>query len=284
MMKLEVIIFRFAFQSFKALRNKACVLTLILSLLCFLMPCLLEAQSRPQPRGGIEFTFANAALVSINGNQYFSLDVMVSSPDANQRLGTGIVFINYNPQAFGYSVKTNGNVIVGLGSLIAANPFSLYGLILNDNTPTRLAITFEYFFAAGSGALLTGQPQQLVNVKFKVQNAGHYSGISFQTNMMANQQYLDDNATLFDPVVATDTENVMIPQRPESLSLTIDGDSLFMTWGELNACSYAVYSADTPDGTWQLEASGLTEPAWNCALTANRRFFCVTATGNASSN
>lgn len=164
--------------------------------------------------GGIEFSLDNAALVKLGGWDYLSIDVLASSPQPNQRLGTGIVQLNYDPQAFGYHVKTAGNVIVSRGELLTTSPFPFYNLIPNDNAPSRLALTFEYLFTPGGGSLLGSQPQRLLNLKLKVAELGHYSGLSFQAPLMQNQQYLDDNATLFSPVLATDAENVMLPPTP----------------------------------------------------------------------
>ncbi|HNT52430.1 MAG TPA: hypothetical protein PKH19_03440 [Candidatus Syntrophosphaera sp.] len=255
-----------------------CIILLLAALICAL-PLAAQA-NKPGPRGGIVFEFANSDLVTIDGNRYLSLDVMVSSPDANQRIGTGVVFVNYNPQAFGNSVKTNGNVIVSQGSLIVTSPFPFYNMIINDNSPSRLAVTYEYLFAAGYGSLLTGTPQQLVNLKFRVLNIGFATGFSFQQSLMANQQYIDNNTTLFNPVVASDTENILLPTQPEILYLTIIGDAVQLTWQQINGCVYTVYStADPLAAAWLIEASELSEPAWNTGFAASRKFYRITATG-----
>ena len=231
-------------------------------------------------RGGIEFSLANAAVVSVGSEAFVNLDVMVSSPEPEQRLGTGIVLLNYNTECFGPSVKTNDNVIVSSGDLITTSPFPLYMLLLNDNSASRLAITYEYLFTAGSGSLLSSSPQQLLNIKFRIAQTGYYSGFSFQAGMMLFEQYLDDNATLFNPVLASGTENSLIPGQPGNISLTRNGDSLNMTWMQQIGCSYNVYSADVPDAQiWQIEAAGLIEPAWSCSFQASRRFYRVTALG-----
>lgn len=253
----------------------------ILLLLVLLIPAQrLLAQSEPGSRGGIEFVFANSDLVTINGNRYLSLDVMVSSPDANQRMGTGVVFVNYNPQIFGYSVRTNGNAMVTTGTLLATSPFPFYNLIVNDNTPTRLAVTYEYLFTSGYGSLLSNNPQQLLNLKLHVQDTGFFTDINFQSSLMQNQQYMDNNATLFNPVVTTDSLNEMVPPQPGNLYLTIIGDAVQLTWQQINGCVYTVYSAADPlAAAWLIEASELSEPAWNTGFAASRKFYRITATG-----
>lgn len=262
------------------MKSKTLELSLLLILLTTLACGRLFAQQGTAYRGGIEFSFANPELVEWEGESYFSLDVMACSADSDRRLGTGIVLLNYNPEVFGYSVRTNNNVIVTQGDLVLREPFPFYYFIINDNTGTRLAITFEYLFSAGNGGLLSTTPQQLLNIKFKVIGTGHRAGISFEQNMMSSQQYWDDNATLFDPVVALDVENSLIPSLPLHLALTITGDVVFVSWDQVSGCTYSVYSAVDPlTNDWQLEASGLTEPAWSQAVEEDKKFFRVTATG-----
>lgn len=260
--------------------SKSLKYTLFFVLLAML-PCgLLLARQGTLFRGGIVFSLANAELIEWDGESYFSLDVMASSPDSDQRLGTGIILLNYNPEVFGYNVRTNNNVIVTQGDLVHGVPFSFYYLIINDNTCSRLAVTYEYLYSAGQGGLLASTPQQLVNIKLRVLSTGHNAGMSFQQNMMANQQYWDDNATLFDPVMATDTENSLIPPRPQNLILIQSGDDISLQWDQISGCSYSVHSSVDPmSDNWLLEASGLTEPAWGQAMANDRKFFRVTATG-----
>lgn len=232
-------------------------------------------------RGGIEFTLANMELIKIGSHDYLCLDLMASSPEPNQRLGTGIVLLNYNPEVFGFNVRANGNLIVTGGELILPQPFSLYHLITNDNSPTRLAVTFEYTPAVGGGGLLSTSAQRMVNIKLKVLNTGFCSGLSFQPDMMANEQYLNDNATLFHPVLLTDIENCVIPAKPTISSLTFSNNNFCLSWQQLLNCFFTVWSADYPDSDeWQVEAAGISEPVWTIPATANRKFFRVTATGN----
>jgi hypothetical protein len=277
-------IVKFAYRSIGARLSKPIVLVLILSsLVC--LPATLNGLETNPARGGIEFTFDNADLVIVGNSHYLSIDVMVSSPEQNQRLGTGIVFVNYNPAVFGTNVRANNNIVVSRGSLITTNPFPFYNVIVNDNSASRVAVTFEYTVMPGYGGLLSQTTQCLLNLKFKVINTGHHAGIDFQQSMMAGEQYMDDNATLFNLVVATDFEDSLIPSQPTNIALAIIGNIGSVTWDRLLECTYSVYSADLPGiDNWQLEATGLTEPVWNYAIQGTRRFFRVIAVGNMGSN
>lgn len=254
----------------------------LLAILCFcLFPIASSGQQLSPDRGGIEFTLENASLVSIESEQYLSLDVMAGSPDPNLRLGTGIVLLNYNPQTFGENVRQNNNVSVNHGELITTSPFPLYNLIINDNSPSRLAVTFEYLYTPGGGGLLGTEPQSVLNILLKVLSPGFPAGISFQESMMINEQYMDDNDTLFDPVVAVDSENSVIPFQPSGLVLTQAGNLMNLIWQDLPNCTYSVYGTDDPgSGSWQLLVDGLAQPSWDLSPAADRLFFRVTAVGD----
>ena len=231
-------------------------------------------------RSGIEFTLDNASLVYLEGMPYLSLDVMLRGQDAEQSIGTGIVYLNYNPEVFGEHVKTSGNVIVQKGALLTTSPLSAYNLILNDNTPTRLAITYEYMYTTGAGNILDSEPQSLLNICFKILNYGSASGISFQENLMQGEQYMDDNVTMFIPVTASDLENNVVPIRPEALLWSREGNTINLSWQECPGCVYTVYSsADPLSEEWQIQAQDLSSPYWEAALDETRMFFRVTASG-----
>lgn len=231
-------------------------------------------------RSDLEFTLDNASLVYLEGAVYLDLDVMLSGQGINQRLGTGIVYLNYNPQVFGENVKISGNVTVQRGALLSTPTFPIYSLIINDNNTARLAITYEYLYTTGGGNMLCSEPQSLLNIRFRVLNSGQASGLSFQGNLMQGEQYMDDNITLFAPVIATDLENDIIPARPEAVAVSMNGDSVSLSWQECPGCVYTVYSsADPLSEDWQLEAMNLSSPCWQSASSGARMFFRVTATG-----
>ncbi len=251
----------------------------IMAVLLLLSPAAF-ASAGGETRSGIEFTFANPTLVQQDGTPWLSLDVMASGQSAGQRIGTGIAYLNYNPQVFGQNVSLNDNAIIERDELLLTAPFPFYNLILNDNTPSRLAVTFEYLYSPGSGGLLESVPRSLLNVRLRILNPCFAAGISFQQDLMQGEQYLDDNATLFDPVVAADEENDVVPATPEALQISMDGGILSLSWQECAGCFYTVFSADDPNsGYWQPESGSLFVPYWESGGDWQRKFFRVTATG-----
>lgn len=240
--------------------------------------CALESVER----GGIQFSFANPQIVSLDSDMFFSFDIMAaaSSEGVMPRLGTGIVVFTYNSEVFGTWVKTNGNAITSKGSLISTSPFALYNMIVNDNQASRLAITFEYTATPGGGNYLAISPQQLVNVKLRIQSGG-YAGLSFAAGSMQEEQYQDDNFTLLSPVIAVATENSIIPSIPVELALSVVNGEIQLSWQEVPGCTYNVYSCSDPaDLNWQLEVAGIEVPAWNNSSLQAKRFFYVTARSN----
>jgi hypothetical protein len=156
---------------------------------------------------GIEFIFEGAQIVTFGSDDYFSFNVQAFATEPGTRIGTGLLLINYNELGFGTFIFQNQNVEVIKGELITNAGPPLYNCIVNDNLNNRLAITFEYTSVAGYGNELLQEPLNLVIVRIKIQDSLQNAGLSFQEDLMTNQQYYDDNATKYDPVIATDIEN-----------------------------------------------------------------------------
>jgi len=246
----------------------------------FLILPIIGSSTNILDRGGIEFTLNNSQLVRKSGNLYLSVDIMVNSLNVNSRLGTGIVLLNYNSQSFGNYVRTAGNLIVSRGELLTSNTFPVYYLYIQDNAPNRLAVTFEYTASVGNGSLLTSIPQRLLNIKLKVQSTGYPAGLSFQSDLMANEQYQDDNNTLLSPVIAIDTDNSILPAVPSNIILTVGSPFFTLSWQQCPGCTYSVYSSSNPyNDSWQLEVSNLTQPSWNFIPDSSVKFYQVIASG-----
>lgn len=227
---------------------------------------------------GINYSFANQQIVTVGSNSYYDFDVMASADQGGNRLGTGILLLNYNHEVFGNNVYGNSNVTVSRGSLLLTNPYPFYGLIINDNSPSRLAITFEYLFIAGFGNIVTEGPQQLVHIRMKLQNRGHMVNLGFAEGLMAYQQYMDNNQTLFYPVVCTDTDDTYLPLSPSGLTLSFQSGSLLLQWQPQIHCTYSVFStSDIGSDVWQVEATGLTQNTWSTIPNVRTRFYRIVA-------
>ena len=105
----------------------------------------------------ISFEFANATIVNDGSDDWFEIDVIVSTNTGSYKLGSGQIYLNYNPVAFGNSVFGNGSfevVTAGylLGQLVGSPPFQLgvYGsFVSNDNESTRVSFSWQQALSSG---------------------------------------------------------------------------------------------------------------------------------------
>ena len=167
------------------------------------MLCILLLIAGPVSASEITFTFENATYTAASGSDYFEFDVYASA--AGGTLGPALILVNYDPAAFGPNLSAAGGATVTPGSLISGN--ELYSVIVNDNAASRLAITIYFdVFSNGGGVPLTGTPQQLVHVTFRVETPAAPAGLSFEEALMQGQQYQDDLLTAYATTNADDQE------------------------------------------------------------------------------
>ena len=168
---------------------------------------------------GITFTFANGEITAGGTNGYYEFDVMANASVTGTKIGTGIVYMNYSTAGFGENIYGSGNVIVTKGTLTSNSGPPLYLLLLNDNTSSLLAATFEYTSTAGWGNALPTTPTDLIHVKIVIADPSETAGLSFENSLMIGCQFYDDNATQYDPVTAIDTDNTNLPVNQPSFTL-----------------------------------------------------------------
>lgn len=218
---------------------------ILIMVLCVL-PCLIFAQV------GIIFTFGEGTVTVEAGTSYFEFDVFAQATASGTKLGTGMILINYNASAFGTEVNQNNKVTATKGALLSSPyPFPLYDIILNDHSLSRLAITFDlnidYF-----GNPLPVTPTTLVHVKMEIADLAHNSNLSFQSDLMQNQQYYDDNATKYNPTTATDTLDETLPVELSSFTANMNNSltGVNLTWvtqSESNLVGYGIYRGESDD-------------------------------------
>jgi flagellar hook capping protein FlgD len=158
----------------------------------------------------IEFQFADGTVFSSNDSLFYQVTILASAAEAGTSLGTGIVLINYSPAAFGDYIFNLGNVEVTKMQLLECDGPPLYNLIVQDNTSNRLAITFEYILGPGYGNNLPDTSTPLLQVCFSIQITGIGAGLYFQEDLMQDQQYYDDNASIYSPVLADCIDNTIL--------------------------------------------------------------------------
>jgi hypothetical protein len=228
-------------------------------------------------RNGIEFSLSGLTIES-GADVYLGFDVMVRGSASTDRIGTGIILLNYNLASFGSNVFINNCALVIPGFLLSSEPPNNYRIALNDFNPGCLAITYEYTSAGGSGNLLTESFQQLFHIKLKISAFGNTTGLSLLQPEMNLQQYKDDNSTLFSPVSVSGEDNGFLTQMPLNPVLTEQNGTLTLSWQPVSGCFYNVYSSEFPDsGVWQPEALRLTQPEWQNPVPGQHKFYRVTS-------
>ena len=90
------------------------------------------------------FELANSQQTTSGGNTFYDVDILVST-STDFQLGSGQLYFDYNPQAFGNSVNTNNQITVTTAGFILgqAAGFPIYSnFTTNDNSPTRVSFSW----------------------------------------------------------------------------------------------------------------------------------------------
>ena len=133
----------------------------------------------------ISFTFQNARVTNDGIDDFYEADVYIQS-DEDFKLGSGLLFFNYNIEAFGEAVFTNGNFeyLQPEGSILAQSfGFPAYtSFITNDNTVSRVAVSFQQGISSGSITEdnVTSTPTHLLSIKIKYVDSSEDPGVSFE--------------------------------------------------------------------------------------------------------
>jgi len=118
----------------------------------------------------ITYEFSNAQITNVGANDSYEVDVMISST-TDFKLGSGQLYFDYNPLAFGNSIETNGMVtITTTGHTLGetSGPFGIYtSFITNDNTSSRLSFSWQQALSSGciSTNNATGVPTSIFHLR-----------------------------------------------------------------------------------------------------------------------
>jgi hypothetical protein len=66
-------------------------------------------------------------------------------------------------------------------------PDAVVVIIVNDNNPSRVAITADYTGVLGAGNDLLATPTQWVHVKMEIADQSKTSGLSFEQGLMTQE-------------------------------------------------------------------------------------------------
>jgi hypothetical protein len=217
---------------------------------------------------GITYTLANGNFTLSDSQTYFEFDVMAQATASGTRIGDGIVYLEYSPDAFGNIVYYHNNVTVTRGTLLQTPfpPFQIYGIYLNDSLPTVFAITFEYLQSTGYGTLLPTEPTQLVHVKLLVTNTSSQAWICFWPDEMDGETFYDDHATIYNPIVTGNCiyHDPPLPVELSSFNCSMNNSNtavnlIWVTQTETNMIGYRILRSDTNNLAEALDQNTLIE-------------------------
>ena len=235
---------------------------------------------------GLIFTFDNEEISEENNEISLEFDVMMSASETGSRLGSAMIYVSYNSAAFGGNIYTNNNLDVTKGEILMGQlgGVDLYEIInILDNDSSKVAITTGYSSLPPTYANeIPITPIQYLHLCITWYDESEYSHLSFDNDLMIDQQYFANDSTKFYPVIAIDSLNITgypDPEPPENVNIMIVGFDLSITWDPVDgATSYSIYSSEHPFAGFALEASNITNTYWNKTIQGlNKQFYYVTA-------
>ena len=199
----------------------------------------------------LSFLLRNAQIVP---GPRFQYEVWIKSSDGTSRMGSILVYNDYNPLAFGVSVASNGNAVVTknaavFGSSYGQNP-------TNDNTASRFAYSWTYLGAAGSGVVIpsTGDGVLAFTIQITIANINQHAGLTFEQALMDGEQYKDDEVTPWPVVDASDFVDPPLPIQLVSFTGTPLADGhvrlAWATLSEINNYGFNVQRKGTVDSSF----------------------------------
>jgi hypothetical protein len=160
----------------------------------------------------LTFLFRNGQIVA---GPKFQFEIWIKSSDGTSRMGSILVYNNYNTGAFGTNVVAGGNVTVTKNATAFGASYAVNAS--NDNTTSRFAYSWFYTGGTGNGVVIpsTGDGVLAYTIQINIQNLSQNAGLSFEQTLMDGEQYLDDETNPW-PVI--DATNVLDPPLPITLS------------------------------------------------------------------
>lgn len=142
-------------------------------------------------------SFNNARTTVSGSERYYEADIYIAST-SGFKLGSGLVYFNYNSLAFGENVKTQGNFefLQPEGSILKSQhpiiPLGFYtSFIVNDNTTDRVAVSFQQAVSSEGIASnnVTSVASHLFSIRIKYTDITESPGVTFETQSIYLDQF-----------------------------------------------------------------------------------------------
>jgi hypothetical protein len=210
---------------------------------------------------GITFTFANPVITGTSP-KFYEFDVMVAAAVSGTKIGDTQTYINYNPDGYGENINVNGKVTAEKIGLINS-PY--YSLQINDNDTSRLSVTSQYALPGDPSFAsdLPTTPTQLLHIIIEISNESENAGLSFEEDLMKDNQFESNNSTKYSPVVATDLDDSPLPVTLISFRALSFKDYISIVWvtqSEINNAGFDIYRSNAKEQDFVLLTSYLNNP------------------------
>jgi len=137
----------------------------------------------------IEFTLLNAQITNNGGDDFYEADVFVAST-TNLYLGSGQLYFDYNPAAFGSNISDNGNIEYSqpagsiLGYSFGSFSPAYKSFIQNDFSTSRVSLSFQQNIGLAGletepDIELSSTPNLLFHIKIRCLDAGQNPNFCF---------------------------------------------------------------------------------------------------------
>ncbi len=140
----------------------------------------------------VTYTFANAQNTNEAGNDYYEADIMIESA-AGFKLGSGLLYFNYNTAAFGTNIQANDRITITapngthiLGEMVAGL-FPFYdSFITNDNTTSRVAFSWQQAFSGECLAVnnVTATTAALFHIRIEYTDVNQAADICYESDAL----------------------------------------------------------------------------------------------------
>ena len=185
----------------------------------------------------------------------FQYEVWVKSSDGTSRMGSILVYNNYNTLAFGVSVASSGSAVVTKNSSVFGSSYGQNPT--NDNTGSRFAYSWTYLGGAGSGVVIpsTGDGVLAFTVQINIVNTNQHAGLTFEQSLMDGEQYKDDEMTPWPVVDASDFVDPPLPIQLASFTAQPEahGHGVLLDWttlSEINNFGFEVQRSPVNDSSY----------------------------------
>ncbi len=142
----------------------------------------------------IHFTFANAQKTIDDGDYYYEADVMIEASEAF-KLGSGQIYLTYNPEAFGDNISKHNGIQYSYesGYVLGENYVlpAYKSFIQNDNANNRVSFTFQQGVSAESMSRenVTTTVRPLFHIKLQFVDATKDPMIAFEEGKVYQDQF-----------------------------------------------------------------------------------------------